>query len=134
MPSQLSIIQEKDNGLVLRSPSWLVMRAIGYGRPSWMKEVLSRTAAAEYLDVSTDTLDRLRIAGRIPACPVSARLVKYRRADLDLYLETCQISASQRSEAPQTTTFSGLKRDTRAASQRARQTVTRLRTSSRLSA
>jgi hypothetical protein len=86
-----------------------------------IKRVLSRTEAAAYLDMSLDTLDRLRAAGAIIACPVSARLVKYRVADLDCYLETCQTSALSKSPHPQTGISSGLKADTRAALQRARQ-------------
>ncbi len=99
-----------------------------------MKEVLSRAAAAEYLDVSTDTLDRLRLAGRIPACPVSARLVKYRRADLDTYLAKCLTSPSPSSATPQTGTSSGSKVDVRGASQRGHEAMMRRRLSLQRSA
>jgi len=66
------------------------------------RAVLSRYDAADYLGVSVDTLDRLRAAGAIIACPVSARLVKYRLADLDAYLTTCQISALSKSPPART--------------------------------
>lgn len=51
---------------------------------------LTRHEAAAYLGISVDTLDRLRAAGRLLALQVSARLVRYRQADLDAYLEQCR--------------------------------------------
>lgn len=54
------------------------------------RAVLSRMEAANYLGISTDTLDRLRASGAIVAAQVSARLVKYRAADLDAYIAQCQ--------------------------------------------
>lgn len=65
------------------------------------KAVLSRVEAAEYLGISTDTLDRLRACGRIVASPVSARLIRYRSADLDAYLIECRASPSSTSQPRQ---------------------------------
>jgi excisionase family DNA binding protein len=96
--------------------------------------LLSRHDAAAYLGVSVDTLDRLRASGRLMACQVSARLVKYLQTDLDAYLDQCRTSPSFRSEPPRTGTSSGTKVDVRAASQRAQQAVMKLRRTSRLSA
>lgn len=98
------------------------------------KAVLSRYDAADYLGMSVDTLDRLRAAGAIIACPVSARLVKYRLADLDAYLTTCQISALSKSPPPQTGTSSGSTVDVRAASQRGRAAMMKHRASLQRSA
>lgn len=51
--------------------------------------LLTTTEAAEYLCVSKAFLERDRWAGaRIPFLKVGSRAVRYRRSDLDQYLES----------------------------------------------
>lgn len=95
---------------------------------------LTRYEAAAYLGMSVDTLDRLRAAGRIMACQVSARLVKYRQSDLDAYLNACQISPSSASQQAPTGTSNGSRLDVRTASQRGLEAAKKLRLSSLRSA
>lgn len=91
------------------------------------RHVLSRAAAAEYLDISTDTLDRLRASGLIEAFRGGGRLVKFRRAELDAFMTRQCISS--RSETPRAGTSSSATEADRAASQRARSIAARLRRS-----
>ena len=91
------------------------------------KHVLSRASAAEYLDISTDTLDRLRAAGKIEAFRAGGRLVRFRRAELDAFMtRQCISSASPQAHAG--TSSSAMEAD-RAASQRAVKIAARLRRS-----
>lgn len=99
-----------------------------------MKDILSRKDAAAYLDMSTDTLDRLRADGAIPASQVSRRLIKYRRHDLDAYIALCQNTPSSKSAPRQTGTSNGSRMDTRDALQLARRMSSKLAQSSRRSA
>lgn len=94
-----------------------------------MKAVLSRQEAAAYLDMSTQTLDRLRANGTITASQVSLRLVKYRLADLDEYLQQCRTTASSKSPPLQTGISVGPRVDAAAAVRRARQIVLKQRPS-----
>lgn len=94
-----------------------------------MKDILSRKDAAAYLDMSTDTLDRLRADGVIQASQVSRRLIKYRRHDLDAYIIQCQTTASSKSTPRQTGISSGQRVDVPAALRQARQIVLKQRPS-----
>ena len=49
--------------------------------------LLSLQDAAEYLGVSTQTVGRLKAAGAIRSVVVKGTLIRYRRSDLDLYIE-----------------------------------------------
>lgn len=94
-----------------------------------MNAILTRQEAADYLGISTDTLDRLRSAGRIVGARISARLVRFRRDELDAYLTQCQTQPSSRSTPPPSGTSNGGKMDGRAALQLARQIAQRQRRS-----
>lgn len=98
------------------------------------RATLTRYEAAEYLGVSVDTLDRLRAAGRLTACQVSARLVKYRQADLDAYLDECRTSTSSRFEPRRIGTSSITKLADRDAVRLARQIAAKQNKSLRRSA
>lgn len=49
-------------------------------------QVLNRRQAATYLGISTATLDRLALDGRLNPVRISPRIVRYRVTDLDAYL------------------------------------------------
>jgi excisionase family DNA binding protein len=52
------------------------------------REWFAPDEAGEYLRISEKTLENLRAQGRGPAfCRIGNRLVRYRRADLDSWLE-----------------------------------------------
>jgi len=76
-----------------------------------MSATVSRYDAANFLGVSVDTLDRLRADGAIVALQVSKRLIRYRLADLEAYLNKCLTSPSSRSATAQTSTSNGLRVD-----------------------
>lgn len=96
--------------------------------------LLSRIEAADYLGISTDTLDRLRSAGKIIASQVSPRLVKYTATDLDIYIAQCRNPLSSESQPRRTGISSGSPMDGRTALRLAQQIVSRQRMSSRRSA
>lgn len=61
-----------------------------------MPEVLTVNEAAEYVRLSKPTLDRLRIAGggpRFAKLSPGSGAVRYRRADLDAWLEARLVAA-----------------------------------------
>lgn len=100
-----------------------------------MSPLLSRTEAAEYLGISTDTLDRMRATGKIAAFKVpGGRLVKFPRRALEAFIEHACATSLSDSATAQTGTSSGMKLDVRDVRQLARQTVARLRRSSSQSA
>ncbi|RAK51633.1 hypothetical protein DJ017_17510 [Phenylobacterium soli] len=117
-------------------------RSAGTGKPpstptrgrEAVSSVISRQEAADYLGISTDTLDRLRASGRLPALQVSARLIRYRKRDLDEYLNACQTSLSSKSEPHQTGTSSGSRVDVRTASRRGHEAMMKHRRSLQRSA
>lgn len=93
--------------------------------------LLTRDQAASYLDISTDTLDRLRQAGKLKAAQLSSRIVRYRRVDLEEYIETqCQNTPSSRSPRLPTGTSSGARLGVPDALRRARQMQRKLKVSS----
>ena len=71
-------------------------------RPIAEKEILSFPEAAEYLDVSRDTLLELVRAGKIPAGKLIARW-RLKKSDIDFYVRTQQnplvAEAGQREKA-----------------------------------
>lgn len=61
-------------------------------------EILTTTQAAEYLSVSKAFLERDRWAGaRIPFIKVGSRSVRYRKTDLDTYLDKQTRSSTSQS-------------------------------------
>lgn len=74
---------------------------------------LSRQDAAQYLGISTDTLDRLRAAGLIKAFAGGARLVRYRVVELDAYMKRACLEPlpSSRSATHPTGSSSGSRAD-----------------------
>jgi excisionase family DNA binding protein len=57
-------------------------------RANALKDLLSRKEAAQYLGVSENTLAIWKCTGRYSLpCVKIGRLVKYRRADLDAFIE-----------------------------------------------
>lgn len=57
-------------------------------RANALKDLLSRKEAAQYLGVSENTLAIWKCTGRYQLpCVKIGRLVKYRRADLDAFIE-----------------------------------------------
>lgn len=64
------------------------------------KEILKTKEAAEHTSLSKPTLDRLRITGEGPVFIKIGRAVRYRKADLDAWLEAkLTRSTSERSAA-----------------------------------
>ena len=55
-----------------------------------MQELLTRKEAAGYLRMSLRTFDSLVAEGRLPKYRVSRQLVRFRREDLDSYVEGSQ--------------------------------------------
>ena len=51
-----------------------------------MEILLTQHDAAEALQVSVRTLERLRVTGNGPAYVKTNRLVRYRQADLDMWI------------------------------------------------
>lgn len=63
-------------------------------------EVLKTPEAAEYIRMSKPTLDRLRVSGEGPIYIQIGRAVRYRKADLDAWVESrLTRSTSERSAA-----------------------------------
>lgn len=53
------------------------------------KALLRRESSANYLDMSPRTLDKITAAGLIPVVhPTGTRAVRYRKVDLDAYVES----------------------------------------------
>jgi predicted DNA-binding transcriptional regulator AlpA len=57
-------------------------------------KLLSNLEAAEFLGMSPDTLPRWRWAGIGPAYLKVGRSIKYRRADLEAFLEKSKVEPS----------------------------------------
>lgn len=54
--------------------------------PHW-PELMRREMAAAYLDMGPSTFDRLTAAGKIKGKRLTGRLIRYRKADLDRFIE-----------------------------------------------
>ena len=50
------------------------------------EKLLTQNEVAEMLGISSRTIYRLRLAGKIPYVPVSERRIKYRRDDILQYI------------------------------------------------
>lgn len=57
-------------------------------------DILNTEESAEYLRLSKPTLDRLRVTGGGPRFCKLGSAVRYRRADLDAWLESKVISST----------------------------------------
>ena len=60
--------------------------------------LLTEREVADYLAISPETLRRLRYAGEIPYVPLGRRLVRYRREDLDRWLNERTVAAGEGGE------------------------------------
>lgn len=60
-----------------------------------MYELMTRKEAAEHLRVSLRTFDALVAEGRIPKYRVSKQLVRFRREDLDSYVEDNRVDLDE---------------------------------------
>ncbi len=60
---------------------------------------LTPSAAAEYLFVSPNTLANWRVLGQGPPFVKVGRAVRYRRADLDAFLESCRRASTSEGRA-----------------------------------
>lgn len=62
-------------------------------------DVLDTQAAADYLHVSRQHLELLRLKGGGPRFAKIARLVRYRRASLDQWLLDCEVGSTSEKTA-----------------------------------
>lgn len=93
---------------------------------------MSRAETANFLGISTDTLDRLRAAGRIKAFSAGERLVRFQKSELEAFMSReCTTTTSSEPKARPDGMSNGRKMAVRAASARGREAVQRLRHSSR---
>jgi excisionase family DNA binding protein len=61
-----------------------------------VSDLLTVKEAAKYLRVSISSLRNYFRAGRIPFLRLLNRSVRFRRADLDAYLASCEVSAPEK--------------------------------------
>lgn len=57
---------------------------------------MSQNAAAKYLGVSAPMLMRLRKNGRLSFVRLSPTCIRYRKADLDSFMENCYVAAKEK--------------------------------------
>jgi excisionase family DNA binding protein len=65
----------------------VVTEVLGRLTPENKKEIFSETEAAEFIGVKRHVLRDLRLRGGIAASQIVGKRLRYRRSDLDSYLE-----------------------------------------------
>lgn len=68
---------------------------VAKGSEDYQSDLLTAREAASYLRVSESTFQRLVRSGDIPSYSLGKRIVRYRRQDLDIYIESQQRTTAE---------------------------------------